>query len=402
LPPPLPPISRSGLTNRGVVFDPVSGKLYSPGFSTGLINAPGSFNLLYTFPQGGGGLTIELASLPPPTAPIDPGQFGLVAVDELGTLYVGSSTRIAAIPAGGLQGGAPYVSEYSLSGASVESLGDIVHDGDHHLYVSGSAAGQGMIWRVSTLTGLTELWSSDRGPSFGNEPYNAIQGLSIDAQGDLWAIETYSGSNARAGIAKLSKDNGSLLQYFQLPSLLDGSPAAQGQPWSLAVLGVNPPTVREACASDCGQGFVSDCYGACVPAYTLGDDFCDDGPHSSFNCYGRAFDIDDCSYCAPSESPDCNGNCAPKSWIGDTICDDGGWWYNGNAITFDCAAFRFDEVTCRSCSWGEKLDCNGNCSPATWFGDGVCDDGGWSYLGHPVDYRCVEYDFDSNDCPVGG
>jgi hypothetical protein len=403
LPPPLPSsIDRGGMTNRGIVFDTVSGKLYSPGFTTGLVNAPGAFDVLYTFPHDGGGVTLELANVPPPTNWVDPGQFGLVAADAHGSLYIGSGNRIAVIPAGGLQGGEPYVAEYSISHDAIDPLADIVHDGDHYLYVSSNANGQGRIWRVNTLTGVSELWADNRGPNHGYEPYNGIKGLTIDVWGDVWAVETYSGSNGRAGIAKINKNDGSLLAYFQLPSLVDGQPAAQGDPWSLAVLGVNLPATKRACASDCGQGYVADCYGACVPAYTLGDDFCDDGPHASFNCYGRAFDIDDCSACAATETPDCNGNCGPKSWVGDHICDDGSYTHNGNPIDFDCAELRFDEVTCRSCGWGEKLDCSGNCSPLSWFADGVCDDGSWDYLGHPVDYRCVEYDFDGYDCPVGG
>jgi hypothetical protein len=48
------------------------------------------------------------------------------------------------------------------------------------------------------------------------------------------------------------------------------------------------------------------------------------------------------------------------------------------------------------------LDCNGNCSPESWYGDGICDDGDYWHFDHPVDYRCVEYDFDRNDCQVGG
>ena len=34
--------------------------------------------------------------------------------------------------------------------------------------------------------------------------------------------------------------------------------------------------------------------------------------------------------CPAGEIPDCNGNCAPKSWIGDGICDDGSYEWNGN------------------------------------------------------------------------
>lgn len=401
-PPPLPPFSKGGTTNRGVVFNPLSGKLYAPGRSSSLIGDTNNYNFLYTFPPSGGALTVELARIPSGTELIDPGQLGLAAADEFGSLYVGYGTRVLTIPGGGLARGEPAVSEYSITSGALGSIADIVHDGNNHLFVSGTENGQGRIWRVSTLTGVTQTWAWDRGPSYGYEPYNGFKGLTIDAQGNLWAIETFSSANNRVGIAKISKDDGSLLQYFTLPSTVGGAPAAGHDPFSLAVLGVSLPAVREACSSDCGQGEITDCYGACMPADFVGDAFCDEGPHQSLACWGRSLDQDDCNYCAAAEVPDCNGHCAPKAWLGDDICDAGGWWYGGNAISFECPEFRFDEVTCLGCGWGEKLDCNGNCSPDGWFGDGVCDDGSYSYLGHPVDYRCVEYDFDSNDCPVGG
>lgn len=138
-----------------------------------------------------------------------------------------------------------------------------------------------------------------------------------------------------------------------------------------------------------------------MPAAWLGDNVCDEGPQSNMTCWARNFDLGDCEFCSDGQVPDCNGHCAPAGWVGDTICDNGGWTFEGNPISFDCQAFRFDEATCRSCGWGEMLDCNGECSPQSWYADRTCDDGGWSHLGHPVVYHCVEYDFDGNDCQVG-
>lgn len=43
---------------------------------------------------------------------------------------------------------------------------------------------------------------------------------------------------------------------------------------------------------------------------------------------------------------DCNGHCAPASWIGDGICDDGAYSYGGNDISFDCEQFAFDGGDC--------------------------------------------------------
>jgi hypothetical protein len=52
------------------------------------------------------------------------------------------------------------------------------------------------------------------------------------------------------------------------------------------------------------------------------------------------------SLCPPGEIEDCNGNCAPSEWIGDGYCDDGAYDYGGNLIDFNCAAFAFDNGDC--------------------------------------------------------
>jgi YVTN family beta-propeller protein len=46
------------------------------------------------------------------------------------------------------------------------------------------------------------------------------------------------------------------------------------------------------------------------------------------------------------------------------------------------------------CPVGEIPDCNGNCQPASWVGDGVCDNG-WDY---PSDFLCAAFNFDGGDC----
>ncbi len=392
--PPIPPYDKGGMIGRGIVFNPLNGTLYWPFRSTTLLGGTDWFHLLFAFPPSGGQIWGELVSSPT-SEMIEPGPPGLIAADELGVMYFASGRRIAAIPS--ITSGDPHYEEYTLSGDAPSFAADIVHDGNHHLYVSGhDENNRGFIWRVGTMSGVSEIWAFDRGPSYGYDAYNSFMGMTIDAQGDLWAIESL-GTNDRAGIVKLSREDGSLLAYYPLP-LED----AWKNPWSLAVLGVNLPTVREACASDCENWEISDCSGACMPGGWLGDNVCDDDPGSNSSCWGRGGDLGDCNFCPPGEVADCNGHCAPIGWVGDGFCDAGGWWHNGQAVSFDCAAFRFDETTCRSCGFQEKLDCNGNCSPSFWYGDGVCDDGSYWFGDHPVDYHCVEYDFDRNDCPVGG
>ena len=50
------------------------------------------------------------------------------------------------------------------------------------------------------------------------------------------------------------------------------------------------------------------------------------------------------------------------------------------------------------CDSGEILDCNGNCAPASWVGDGICDDGAYAYGGTPISFDCEQFGFDGGDC----
>ncbi len=50
--------------------------------------------------------------------------------------------------------------------------------------------------------------------------------------------------------------------------------------------------------------------------------------------------------CPPGEIEDCNGNCFPEGWLGDGDCDSGTVTYGGNLIDLDCAALNFDGGDC--------------------------------------------------------
>ena len=62
--------------------------------------------------------------------------------------------------------------------------------------------------------------------------------------------------------------------------------------------------------------------------------------------YDSTATIDDCSCeyeqgaCDAGYIEDCNGNCAPENWLGDGICDDGAYTSGGFDIYFNCDAFR--------------------------------------------------------------
>ena len=50
------------------------------------------------------------------------------------------------------------------------------------------------------------------------------------------------------------------------------------------------------------------------------------------------------------------------------------------------------------CPAGEIADCNGNCCPETWVGDGFCDDGTYTYNGIAIFLNCEQFGNDGGDC----
>ena len=87
---------------------------------------------------------------------------------------------------------------------------------------------------------------------------------------------------------------------------------------------------------------------------------------------------------------------------------------NNDAINYDDTA-NIDDGNClfNDCTtdyWTSNfgdmiLDCDGNCAPANWVGDGWCDDGAYSVVNEegeeiPVNLWCDELNFDEGDCEV--
>lgn len=84
-------------------------------------------------------------------------------------------------------------------------------------------------------------------------------------------------------------------------------------------------------------------YNDADPNLTVIGATCDDGDPNTVNDIVRP----DCSClgfqpgaCPPGEIADCNGNCAPAEWVGDGFCDDGSFEWNGNLISFNCPRVR--------------------------------------------------------------
>jgi hypothetical protein len=103
-------------------------------------------------------------------------------------------------------------------------------------------------------------------------------------------------------------------------------------------------------ANDIQAGYV--CWGGLDPNPTASPnliyDFFDN-PQKSFVIYPPHVSGPNCTPapgCGPGLIRDCNGNCAPVSWIGDGYCDDGYYTHNGVAIYFNCQQFGNDGGDC--------------------------------------------------------
>lgn len=94
--------------------------------------------------------------------------------------------------------------------------------------------------------------------------------------------------------------------------------------------------------------------------------------------------------CPSGEIPDCNGNCHPADWVGDGVCDDG----ISYPSDFMCPEFGWDGGDCSECGGGMVLDCNGNCAAFSLIGNGICNNS------DIVNFACSQYDWDGGDCPV--
>ena len=111
--------------------------------------------------------------------------------------------------------------------------------------------------------------------------------------------------------------------------------------------------------------------------------------------------------CFPDEITDCNGNCAPQDWLGDELCDDGSYTWEGHPINFNCAQFNFDQGDClegngcnthSNCANHEYCDGNNQC---IYCGEFIyeCQYGNGTYNGQ-CPTHCAQYsDYCMGDCP---
>ncbi len=134
-----------------------------------------------------------------------------------------------------------------------------------------------------------------------------------------------------------------------------------------------------------GLALYSDCNDSDPTINSSATDIPDDGIDQ--DCDGA--DATSASTTPTSETSCTNG--VDDDQDGLTDCDDS-----------DCAS----DAACQSsggtggCAGTEVIDCNGNCAPGYWVGDGACDDGSYAYLGNQIDLDCAQHNYDDGDCAV--
>ena len=106
--------------------------------------------------------------------------------------------------------------------------------------------------------------------------------------------------------------------------------------------------------------------------------------------------------CDGSDASSGGGSTTPTSETSCTngIDDDQDGWIDCDDT--DCSSDAACQTSSGGCSSSELEDCNGNCAPDYWLGDGSCDDGAYSYMGNQIDLDCALYNNDDGDCTSGG
>lgn len=161
---------------------------------------------------------------------------------------------------------------------------------------------------------------------------------------------------------------------------------------------VCPGTIMGACCVD----------GVCV------------GNEMAANCAGNHFPGEDCTlgFTCPLDSGDCcfahatpgcqDITCQACVCAVDPFCCNTSWdgICAGEANGAPCGPVaNGGNGSCfcggggGGCPPGEIEDCNGNCCPATWVGDGFCDDGSFTWNGIPIFLNCPQFNNDGGDCP---
>jgi len=160
-----------------------------------------------------------------------------------------------------------------------------------------------------------------------------------------------------------------------------------------------------------GNGIDEDCDG--VDASLNWPDNDGDGFNSLIDCddsnpsvYPGAYDIPNNGIDEDCDGSDASGGGYPDNdgdgYDSSVDCDDSDpWIYPGaydipnNGIDEDCDGV---DATTSGCSVFEMIDCNGNCVPQFYYGDGVCDSGNVTWNGNVIDLDCGTLYYENGDC----
>jgi hypothetical protein len=153
---------------------------------------------------------------------------------------------------------------------------------------------------------------------------------------------------------------------------------------------------------ECPEGEALSCDGSmCSGTQFIGDGVCDgtDMVYGvNMNCSQHDWDGGDCFGCDNLHVTSCDGQCVSNIAWGDGFCDDAAAAaLRGSAgFVLDCQELDHDHGDCSdSCPDGQIESCTGECTPAMYHGDGVCDD---EAATTGVHFNCERLWFDLGDC----
>jgi hypothetical protein len=99
--------------------------------------------------------------------------------------------------------------------------------------------------------------------------------------------------------------------------------------------------------------------------------------------------------CGTGNVRDCDGQCAPAEWLGDGWCD-----ADEDGLALNCSGLDWDGGDCllnlAPCAKDQVRDCRGHCAPASWVGDGTCD-----LARQDFRLNCSALRWDGGDCLLG-
>tara|TARA_B110000438_G_C15809686_1_gene649059 strand:+ start:153 stop:3023 length:2871 start_codon:yes stop_codon:yes gene_type:complete len=163
----------------------------------------------------------------------------------------------------------------------------------------------------------------------------------------------------------------------------------------------NGDCLEEDCLGQCGGGAILDDCGVCQGLGAIYECGCYDIPDYECDCNENILDCE--GICGGTAVVDCFDICGGNAELDDCdLCD-------GPGPTYECE----DEILV--CSESECLDdgggdgdgtggdgcpdqseiqdCYGNCGPASWLGDGYCDE-------DTIDFNCLVLAYDMGDCEI--